>query len=623
MKCHNGRNGLFDMNTNIYTIIEEKNEIDDHLLDIIGGEFKFDHQKGLSEWIKNSIAAYVRSETPIDKQTIILRFTDSTKENAVMECIDFVGMDSEQIINAFKRWGDPKAAQFGYSKNKRVPGGHGNGGKFYMRQMFKESYFVTYKNGKVSIYGFSPNKKYGFANNYKDVPMNPEAAMKLASILDLPISKDLLSLIVSGKTGFTVVRGISPLGMVNIIQENRICGKLKNYPQVRKHLEQVNTLVIHNGKLIGRLLPDKLAPKTNFEEPMIVDIPETLTYFEGGEEHKVTMSNGKYPTGKLILRTSDEALERGGRFGELNRIDIYADTEPIASYYMYELGAQLYQQSVFIYGDCECPILEDPDDDCVKNDRSKLIAENPKTIALLQWLGEKVNEFAEKILDEDKKEQNKLQQEHSRSYNDLLNKWSAKFLNKIRAEMLVGPGEGIGAGFGTGGTSGGPTGGNGSKGNGNGMGQGNNEGGGNTPKRKSRNPRVLLSGMDPDPFSATNEPLYLDPRQGIIYQRFEDVREGIYWINTASPLAKAVLDKFTEKSQQWRSYLFQRHVDILIKEEVRNLFKRDTDQFGPDLIDAEIFGSFLLKIHDVASKDLEQFLLADVYESDDQANSTR
>lgn len=596
-----------------YKIIEEKNVIDDHLLDIIGNEFKFDHQKGLAEWVKNSVAAYMREETAEGKQFIFLRFTDGDNNDALMECIDFVGMTAEHIIGAFKRWGDPKAAMYGYKK--RVPGGHGNGGKFYMRQMFKESYFITYKNSKLNIYGFSPNKRYGFANNYKDVQMKPQEAIKFADITSLPVPKEVLEKIFAGKTGFTVVRGIGPLGMINKIQSYRICEKIRNHPQVRKYLERIHVGAIHNGKVIfDRILPDKLEPKPGFEEPFVYEIPKTISFSESGEEHTVEMANKRYSEGKLILRTSAEALERAGRFGELNRIDVLGELGVIASYYLYELGVSLYPQSVFIYGECECPILEDPDDDCVKNDRSKLIAENLKTKALLQWMGERVNELAEKILDKEREEQKQLQKEHSKSYNDLLNRWSARFLNRIRAELLVGPGTGPGVGFGIGGSSGGLGGGNGGRKEGNGGGKGNKEGGGDTVKRQPRSPRVLLSGMDIDPFSENSEPLYLDPRQGIIYQRIQDVREGIYWINTASPLAKAVLERFSDQSQQWRSYLFQRHVDILLKEEMRNLFKRDAERFSPDAIDAEIFGSFMLKIQENAAEDLESFLLAEHYD---------
>ena len=36
----------------------EPNEFDDNFLNVIGNEFKFDHAKGLAEWMKNSADAY-------------------------------------------------------------------------------------------------------------------------------------------------------------------------------------------------------------------------------------------------------------------------------------------------------------------------------------------------------------------------------------------------------------------------------------------------------------------------------------------------------------------------------------------------------------------------------------
>ncbi len=105
-------------------IIEEKNVIDDHLLDIIGNEFKFSHEKGLSEWLKNSADAYLRAGREDEENFIIFRFND--RNDILFECIDFVGMTSEDINKALKRWGDPEAAKRG--TGKRVFGGHGNGG---------------------------------------------------------------------------------------------------------------------------------------------------------------------------------------------------------------------------------------------------------------------------------------------------------------------------------------------------------------------------------------------------------------------------------------------------------------------------------------------------------------
>src|SRR5215212_1440313 len=42
------------------------------------------------------------------------------------------------------------------------------GGKFYMRQSFGESRFVTYKDGLMNIFGFNTQRKYGFVQGYEN-----------------------------------------------------------------------------------------------------------------------------------------------------------------------------------------------------------------------------------------------------------------------------------------------------------------------------------------------------------------------------------------------------------------------------------------------------------------------
>src|SRR5262245_55355179 len=142
----------------------QKFVIDEAVLDLIGNEFKFDHAKGLAEWLKNSRDAYVREGIPDDKQLIIVRFVEDGRGNLnTIECIDFVGMEKKQIDEAFKRFFDPQAAKKG-AKDAQVKtlGGHGNGGKFYMRQMFKTSKVTTYRHGKMNIFGFNEKKQYGY-----------------------------------------------------------------------------------------------------------------------------------------------------------------------------------------------------------------------------------------------------------------------------------------------------------------------------------------------------------------------------------------------------------------------------------------------------------------------------
>jgi len=74
-------------------IIEEKNEYDDHILDIFGNTFRFEHPKGLSEWIKNSVDAYRRNGVNEKDQIIILNFNDYDKKNIRFECVDFCWND--------------------------------------------------------------------------------------------------------------------------------------------------------------------------------------------------------------------------------------------------------------------------------------------------------------------------------------------------------------------------------------------------------------------------------------------------------------------------------------------------------------------------------------------------
>src|SRR3972149_8054454 len=96
------------------TIKEEPNVYHDNTLDILGAGFNFSHEKGLAEWLKNSVDAYRRAGISDRDQHIIFRFSDGNKStSSVIECIDFVGMEYVDIDKALKMWGDPNAAKRG------------------------------------------------------------------------------------------------------------------------------------------------------------------------------------------------------------------------------------------------------------------------------------------------------------------------------------------------------------------------------------------------------------------------------------------------------------------------------------------------------------------------------
>ena len=108
------------------------------------------HENGLAEWPKNSADAYVRTDVSPDRRVIVLVFdyADRSRPPSI-GCLDFVGMSSYQIEEFFRKWADPDAATRSAKDDVSLGelGGHGNGGKCYMTQMFNNhAYIKTVRN---------------------------------------------------------------------------------------------------------------------------------------------------------------------------------------------------------------------------------------------------------------------------------------------------------------------------------------------------------------------------------------------------------------------------------------------------------------------------------------------
>ncbi|KKQ92229.1 MAG: hypothetical protein UT17_C0003G0252 [Candidatus Woesebacteria bacterium GW2011_GWB1_39_10] len=596
-------------------INEEPNEFDDHILDLMGNSFNFSHEKGMAEWLKNSVDAYLREQTPDSKQLIIFRFFDGVTEPLRIECLDFVGMSALDINKALKRWGDPKAAKRGM--DIKVFGGHGNGGKFYMRQMFKESFFITYRDGNLNIFGFNERKKYGFASGYKDKKCTWKEALKVAGVDISEIPEDKLKLLSAGETGFTLIRGTSPKKIVGKrISVGRIMERFKYHPQARRPLKFCRVQVAYNGKVvINQVKMDEIESLPDFVGPFVYEMPETLTFEEGGKTKTVKISDSKYP-GKLELKTSAIPFGHSSNSRiELNCVDITGEVGVIASYRMHELGfLKHYPQAQFIYGECECPILEREDGNSIQNDREKLVSDSDETKALLGWIAEKVDGLASEISAVEEKQKERSDYKATQEFNDILNKWKDQFMSKIFAEVFGGINKGNSTGgLGDDGFGGGNRDKSKEKG-GLGSGAGNGGGEGDEKKKSPRFPRVLLSGQD-DPLSP-GSPVTFSDRHYPVEQRQQDVNEGVYWINLEKPLAKKIIEKYTVDSPRWRSYLFERYVDIFMKEAIWRLAKHEGGTIRPEIADSEIM-KIISIVYDKASVDLENFLLDDKYRKEE------
>ena len=588
----------------------QKNQFDDAFLDLVGKEFKFDHAKGLAEWIKNSADAYSTTAKVKDaEQFILLRFKQTNpKKNSIFECIDFVGMSKADIDKALKIWGLPTAAKKG--TDVATLGGHGNGGKFYMRQMFGTSRFITFRGGKLNIFGFDEKRRYGYEAGYEEVSMSLEEAMTFAGIDDLAIPAEVKRRWKRKprQAGFTVVAGKRPFKFTGRATLTTILDHLRLHPQARRLLAHKQVICLRKGQEWGeRLTPPVIEPREGFEKPRAFPLPRRFEF--NGETFRFRTS--KYPKGHLELRTSHQPLTRAGDLSALNAIDILGEVGCIGSYRMNELGFLRYaQEAEFIYGECECVLLEDDEFNCVRNDREKLVP-NELSNALLEWIRQRVDELAGEMSEKIRQDQKSRDLRQSAFFNQILNRWKNQFMVKLQSDLFGG--SGIGDTFGGAGAGGGvAVSGDGQQSKSSGDGQtgdqdGKGGGSGDTTKRGPGFPRVLLSGHDRDPLDEeATDAFHCDPRHPPVYQRDIDIEHGIYWINTSRPLADRLMDQFGSRSARWREYLFQRYVDIIVKQAVHQLGRTDPN-LTSDKVDG-LLDDVTSRVHDAAAQDLEEFL---------------
>src|SRR5438132_12928816 len=122
------------------------------------------HESGLPEWLKNSADAYAREDASESKRVIVVIFDYGRRGvTPSISCLDFSGMTSSIIEQNFRIWADPEAAQRG-ARSTSIQGGHGNGGKCYMTQMFEDYALIrSVKKGKGNRYGVAAGSiRFGY-----------------------------------------------------------------------------------------------------------------------------------------------------------------------------------------------------------------------------------------------------------------------------------------------------------------------------------------------------------------------------------------------------------------------------------------------------------------------------
>ena len=97
-----------------------------------------------------------------------------------------------------------------------------------------------------------------------------------------------------------------------------------------------------------------------------------------------------------------------------------------------------------------------------------------------------------------------------------------------------------------------------------------------------------------------------DPRHPPVYQRPEDVDAGIYWINSQAPFARRTVEQFSSESTQWRDYMFQRYVDIIVKQAIYEAEKRAAELTATGI--DSLLDDIHKRVYAEASDSLKDFL---------------
>lgn len=583
-----------------------KTKIHPDFLDTIGKSFKFKHGKGIAEWLKNSLDQYLRllknnQESLDGNWPVLLHLIDGANQSKGpnLAVIDFGGTSYHAIEKFFLYWGDTSAASHGRTiKDIALTGGHGNGGKFYMREMWRDgARFLTWKMGKATslVVKKMDNGETGiFEFEDKNIAWKDALATALPISESLGGAKEIIEYIQSNlsnifeeleseKRGFSVVvgrRAVQTMSSNDVVvggrwKHQQLIDEICDTQQARRPIRELCITVFVNGQVkINRLMPYSIEEDENWP----------------GETHIVSGSLVAALKSELsdagVLTIYKSANQLSGRLRDLNSLFI-SDSKgnPIAVYPIHELSLPGYSPLVsFIHGELQLNFPEISQ--IVTNDRERLV-DSPTTQLLLRFVTEKIWERIQAIEKATRESKIKEDLELASKLNATLNKHAQRFLQQVQTEIMVdyvstdnGGGFGDG-GFGTGGV------GDGSGGNGkrkDGMGGGKGEGGGKEEPgetkraRRSRFPQMLLSGRDPDPSRAGEDTKHLTDRHPPLHQDDIDRIHNVWWLNTTHPYAARALKKAGgPKGLAFKSHQLSMFKDLVQREALRILQRREAE----------------------------------------------
>lgn len=574
-----------------------KTRISPDLLDTIGKSFKFRHGSGISEWLKNALDNYLRLrklslESRGGSWPVIVDLIDgtSTSNGPSLAVIDFGGTSLSDIEDFFLEWGSRSAAKLGGRVDvAALTGGHGNGGKFYMREMWRSgARFATYSEGRATslVVERRSDGNTGYWE-FKDRAMAWREACRAA----LPIEKqpgdgdkliaylethepELVSELDAGNRGLTLVvgrRAVQVLSSNDVVRggrwdHQRLVDSIREAPQARRPIRELAISVFKNGvRVVERLTPEAVGEDPDWP-PVEIAMPKAVI---------PDVRPAADPSGLGQLRLAKAGVPLTGRLRHRNAVAILDEHgNPIASYSIREIPLPGHSPVLdFVHGELDLEFRGV--EDLVQNDREKLVP-SPATQAILEWVGERVWERAGLIDKTQREASRKTDLELASILNDSLNQHAKRFLEELQTQIYVdvvedpeggGPGPRGGTGSGDGGTGTGGEGAGGVK----------EVPGSSEQVRRPRFPQVLLSDYDPDPSTGGVDTKHLTDRHPPLDQDDVDKRHNVWWINTQHVFARAALERAGPKGPAFRSYQLHMFRDVVQRESLRYRQRREAE----------------------------------------------
>lgn len=587
-------------------------EISPDILDTIGKTFKFKHPKGIAEWLKNSLDQYLRL-VAVGKESrtgswpvylcLINGTTKSTGPNLAL--IDFGGTSYTNVKSFFLLWGSRSAASHGGANNASVTGGHGNGGKFYMREMWRNgARMTTWRDGSNTSLVVEKNKDgttgywekenvvLSWRQSLQDALSATDGLGGADKIIEYLEKHEptLVQEMDNNQRGFTAVIGrrAHQMQAANDVvsggnwNTQKLLEEIRAASQARRPIRELAISVFVDGDI----KTNRLQPETIEDDPswVVETLELPLSVLEDA-----TLKEGATDVGTVTLMKSGSLLT--GRLKDHNSVFVSdARGNPIAYYPISEIPLPATTLAGFLHA--ELKLTFPNTDDLVENDRERLV-KTPTTSAILAWIGERFAERVQVIEDAQKAAKSNNNLQIASILNEHLNNHAKEFLKELETMILVdvvtddkggGAGKsGSGTGHGDGKSS--------SKGD---SGQGGTEGEGGSLEvpgatesvKRSRFPQVLLSSSDMDPANP-GKTKDLTDRHPPLYQDDSDKRFNIWWINTSHTFALEAMKRGGAKGAPFRNHHLFMFRDVVQREALRLVQRREAE-LGIDVVETEL-----------------------------------